>query len=53
MDSVRNLESVNVIDEIRFANAAIEVMKGYVRAMEEEEKRRQLASKLRLHLQFI
>jgi hypothetical protein len=46
IDSVRNLEAVNVIEEIPFANSAVEVMNGYIRALDEEEKRRQLASKV-------
>ena len=43
-DAIRNLSTVNVIVEIEFANSAIHVMQSYVRALEEEEKRRQLES---------
>jgi len=50
MDSVQHLETINIIEEIQFANSAVEVMKAYVRTLEEEEKRRQLTSKVRIEL---
>jgi len=50
LNSVRNLESVNVIEEIQFAQCAVDAMKDYIRALEEEEKRRRLASKISIVL---
>jgi len=46
INSVRNIETVNIIEEIEFAQSAVDVMRAYIRALEEDEKRRQLASKV-------
>jgi len=35
-----------LLEEIEFAQSAVDVMSAYIRALEKEEKRRQLASKV-------